>query len=160
MTDRVPPHLAAIERRLVRAARPTPAPNLRGRALRAVDEVLQEKVPVAKSGQSAQGSCPTSPDVVAGTFLPGWAWAAAAVLSIVLTVPVVAGMEALRLRVPTTRAAQLRAAGVADEAVLTLVDRAPRPDAAIVPVQPARAAASRLLESRVIELQRLLEETL
>ena len=156
MTDRVPPHLAAIERRLERAARPTPAPNLRGRALRAVDEVLHEKVPATKSGQSTQGNCLTSPDLVAGTFM----WAAAVVLGIALTVPVVAGMEALRLREPPTRAAQLRAAGVADEAGLALVDRAPRPDAAVVPVSPERVAASRLLESRVIELQRLLEETL
>jgi hypothetical protein len=160
MTDRVPPHLAAIERRLERAARPTPAPNLRRRALAAIDDVLQEKVPVAKSRQSAQGNCLPSPDVVAGTFLPGWAWAAAAALGIALTVPVVAGMEARRLREPTTLAAQLRAAGVADESLLALVAHGPRPHAAIAPVQPERNTVPRRFESRVIERQRLLEETL
>jgi len=160
MTDRVPPHLAAIERRLERATSPAPTPNLRRRVLAAVDDVLHEKVPATTSGQIAQGDRLSSPDLVAGTFLPGWAWAAAAVLGIVLTVPVVAGMEALRLREPPTRAAQLRAAGVADESLLALVAHGPRPDAAIAPVQPERNTVPRRFESRVIELQRLLEETL
>lgn len=160
MTDRVPPHLAAVERRLERAMPPTTAPNLRRRVLAAVDDILHEKVPATESGQSAQGDRRTSPDLVAGTFLPGWAWAAAAVLGIMLTVPVVAGMEALRLREPRTLTAQLRVAGVADEAVLALVDRAPRPDAAVVTVQPARNGLVRRTDSRAIELQRLLEETL
>jgi hypothetical protein len=128
--------------------------------LAAVDDVLHEKVPATTSGQIAQGDRLSSPDLVAGTFLPGWAWAAAAVLGIVLTVPVVAGMEALRLREPPTRAAQLRAAGVADESLLALVAHGPRPDAAIAPVQPERNTVPRRFESRVIELQRLLEETL
>jgi hypothetical protein len=156
MTDRLPPHLAAIELRLERASLTTPASNLRRRVLAAVDDVLLEKVPATKSGQSTQGNCLTSPDLVAGTFM----WAAAVVLGIAMTVPVVAGMKALRLREPPTLAAQLRAAGVADEAVLALVGRAPRPDAAVVPVSPERVAVTRRIESRVIELQRLLEETL
>jgi hypothetical protein len=158
MTDRVPPHLAAVELRLERAIPPAEAVNLRRRVLAAVDEVLLEKVPATKSGQSTQGNCLASPDLVAGTFI--FMWAAAVVLGIAMTVPVVAGMKALRLREPPTLAAQLRAAGVADEAVLAFVDRAPRPDAAVVPVSPERVAVPRRLESRVIELQRLLEETL
>ena len=156
MTDRLPPHLAAIELRLEQAIPPAEAVNLRRRVLAAVDDVLLEKVPATKSGQSTQGNCLTSPDLVAGTFM----WAAAVVLGIAMTVPVVAGMKALRLREPPTLAAQLRAAGVADEAVLAFVDRAPRPDAAVEPVSPERVAVPRRLESRVIELQRLLEETL
>jgi hypothetical protein len=156
MTDRLPPHLAAVELRLEQASLTTPASNIRRRVLAAVDDVLLEKAPATKSGQSTQGNCLTSPDLVAGTFM----WAAAVVLGIAMTVPVVAGMKALRLREPPTLAAQLRAAGVADEAVLAFVDRAPRPDAAVVPVSPERVAVPRRLESRVIELQRLLEETL
>lgn len=159
MTDRLPPHLAAIELRLEQAIPPAKASNLRRRVLAAVDDVLLEKVPATKSGQSTQDNCLTSQDLVAGTFM-SFMWAAAVVLGIAMTVPVVAGMKALRLREPPTLAEQLRAAGVADEAVLALVGRAPRPDAAVVPVSPERVAVTRRLESRVIELQRLLEETL
>jgi hypothetical protein len=61
---------------------------------------------------------------------------------------------------PPALAAQLRAAGVAAEGPLAFVARGPRPNAAVVTVQPARDTALRLLESRAIELQRLLEETL
>jgi hypothetical protein len=161
MTDRLDPTLAAIEQRLERASQPTAVPGLRPRVLAAVVDALHEEVPATKSGWSGGRGFLSSPDVVAGTFfLPGWAWAAAAVLGIALTVPVVAGMEALRLREPPALAAQLRAAGVADESLLALVAHGPRPDAAIAPVQPERNTVPRRFESRVIELQRLLEEML
>jgi hypothetical protein len=68
--------------------------------------------------------------------------------------------ERLASSEPPALAAQLRAAGVAAEGPLAFVARGPRPDAAVVTVQPARDAALRLLESRAIELKRLLEETL
>ena len=92
--------------------------------------------------------------------IPGWAWAAAAMLGIALTVPVVIGMEALRCRLSPTFTAQVRAAGVADESLLAAVNRGPRADAAVAPVQPAGDVKPHRPEFHVRELQRLLEEML
>ena len=152
MNDRLPPHLAAVERRLAQRTPADPPAALRSRIL--------EMVPATKSGQATHDDSPSSPDLVAGTIIPGWAWAAAAVLCLVLTLPVVAGMEALRATAAPRFAAQLRAAGVADEPLLPLVAHGPRPDAAIAPVQPERNTVPRRFQSRAIELQRLLEEML
>lgn len=163
------PELAAIERRLERRDAVDPPPALRHRVLMAVQDALTEKkkVPATKSGEPGELRFADCPDLVAGTFscdedvrIPGWAWAAAAMLGIALTVPVVAGMEALRCRLSPTFAAQLRAAGVADEPLLAVVDRGPRADAGVAPVRPARDATPQRPAFHALELQRLLEETL
>ncbi|MGB8854093.1 MAG: hypothetical protein WCC69_11060 [Pirellulales bacterium] len=90
MTDRLDPHLAAIEQRLERASLQTATPDLRRRVLASVADVLhenvheKEKVPATKSGWLEGGGLLSSPDVVAGTFFLA---ATAAVLWLVVGSP-------------------------------------------------------------------------
>jgi hypothetical protein len=143
MTDRPPhpdplwpdPGLAAIERRLERRDPVVAPPALRHRVLMAVDDALAAPRPLDRDED---------------VRIPGWAWAAAAVLGVVLTVPVVAGMEALRPSAPRMIADRLRAAGVTDEPLVAAADRE-RPAAPVAPPRPL---------SRALEIRRLLEETL
>lgn len=146
------PHLAAVERRLARRTPADPPAALRSRILMAVDDAA-ETVPATESYVAA-GSI-VDDDV----RIPGWAWAAATVLGLVLTVPVVAGMEALRSSAPTL-ADRLRSAGLIDESLVAALAAPPRPAVAAdrdwpaAPVEPPRPL------SHARELRRLLEETL
>jgi hypothetical protein len=153
MTDRPPhpdplwpdPGLAAIERRLERRDPVTSSPDLRHRVLMAVDDALAAPRPPAREEDD--------------TRIPGWAWAAAAVLGVAMTTPIVAGFEALRTAEPPTLGARLRAAGLDDERLLAALAAPPRhdedgPSAPHVPPVPSCP------ESRAFELRRLLEEML
>ena len=73
MSDLDEPSLDAIERRLITRAGLAPPAGHRDRVLAVVRDTLaeNEKVPATKSGQSAQKTYPTSPDLVAGTFIEG-----------------------------------------------------------------------------------------
>lgn len=152
MTDRPPhpdplwpdPGLAAIERRLERRDPVVAPPALRHRVLMAVDDALAAPRPPARDED---------------VRIPGWAWAAAAVLGVVLTVPVVAGMEALRSSAPAL-ADRLRAAGVTDEPLVAALAAPPRPVVAADRERPATPVAPPRPLSRALEIRRLLEETL
>ena len=91
--------------------------------------------------------------------IPGWAWAAAAVLGIAMTAPVVAGLEALRPAETLTLVSRLRTAGVEDESLLAALAAPPRHDEDGRVAPPAIALPSRP-ESRAVERRRLLEEML
>lgn len=152
MTDRPPhpdplwpdPGLAAIERRLERRDRATPAPALRHRVLMAVDDALAGPRPLDRADD---------------VRIPGWAWAAAAVLGFVLTVPVVAGMEDLRSSAPAL-ADRLRSAGLIDESLMALLAAPPRSAVAADRDWPATPVAPPRHPSHALEIRRLLEETL
>lgn len=152
MTDRAPHHeplwldpgLAAIERRLERREPAPPAPSLRHRVLMAVDDALAAPRPLDRADD---------------VRIPGWAWAAVAVLGLVLTVPVVAGMEALRSSAPAL-ADRLRSAGLIDESLVATLAAPPRPAVAADRDWPAAPVAPPRPLSRARELRRLLEETL
>jgi hypothetical protein len=153
MTDRPPhpdplwpdPGLAAIERRLERRDPVVAPPALRHRVLMAVDDALAAPRPLDRDED---------------VRIPGWAWAAAAVLGVVLTVPVVAGMEALRPSAPRMIADRLRAAGVTDEPLVAALAAPPRPVVAADRERPAAPVAAPRPLSRALEIRRLLEETL
>jgi hypothetical protein len=90
--------------------------------------------------------------------ISGWAWAAAAVLGIAMTAPVVAGLEALRPAETLTLVSRLRTAGIEDESLLAALAAPPRHDDGRA-APPAIALPSRP-ESRAVERRRLLEEML
>lgn len=138
------PALAAIERRLEGRDPVAASPALRHRVLMAVDDALAAPRPPVREVDDVR--------------IPGWAWAAAAVLGVVMTAPVVAGLEALRPAAAPTLGARLRAAGLDDEPLLAALAAPPRHDAS-QPASPATAVPSRP-ESRAFELRRLLEEML
>jgi hypothetical protein len=152
MTDRPPhpdplwpdPGLAAIERRLERRDPVVAPPTLRHRVLMAVDDALAAPRPPASDVDDVQ--------------ISGWAWAAAAVLGIAMTAPVVAGLEALRPAETLTLVSRLRTAGVEDESLLAALAAPPRHDDGRA-APPAIALPSRP-ESRAVERRRLLEEML
>jgi hypothetical protein len=152
MTDRPPhpdplwpdPGLAAIERRLERRDPVVAPPTLRHRVLMAVDDALAAPRPPASDVDDVQ--------------ISGWAWAAAAVLGIAMTAPVVAGLEALRPAETLTLVSRLRTAGIEDESLLAAL-AAPRHDEDGRVAPPAIALPSRP-ESRAVERRRLLEEML
>lgn len=138
------PRLAAVERRLERRDPVAPSPALRHRVLMAVDDAIAAPRPLDRDDD---------------VRIPGWAWAAAAVLGFALTVPLVAGMEALRSSAPTL-ATQLRSAGVTDESLLATLAAPPRPAVAADRNWPAALVAPPRPLPRALELRRLLEETL
>ena len=152
MTDRPPhpdplwpdPGLAAIERRLERRDPVVAPPTLRHRVLMAVDDALAAPRPPARDADDVR--------------IPGWAWAAAAVLGIAMTAPVVAGLEALRPAETLTLVSRLRTAGIEDESLLAALAAPPRHDDGRA-APPAIALPSRP-ESRAVERRRLLEEML
>jgi hypothetical protein len=152
MTDRPPhpdplwpdPGLAAIERRLERRDPVVAPPTLRHRVLMAVDDALAAPRPPASDVDDVQ--------------ISGWAWAAAAVLGIAMTAPVVAGLEALRPAETLTLVSRLRTAGIEDESLLAALAAPPRHDDGRA-APPAIALPSRP-ESRAVERRRLLEEML
>ena len=138
------PALTAIERRLERREPVAGSPTLRHRVLMAVDDALAAPRPPARDVDDVR--------------IPGWAWAAAAVLVIAMTAPVVAGLEALRPAETLTLVSRLRTAGVEDESLLATL-AAPRHDEDGRVAPPAIALPSRP-ESRAVERRRLLEEML
>jgi hypothetical protein len=152
MTDRPPhpdplwpdPGLAAIERRLERRDPVVAPPTLRHRVLMAVDDALAAPRPPASDVDDVQ--------------ISGWAWAAAAVLGIAMTAPVVAGLEALRPAETLTLVSRLRTAGIEDESLLAALAAPPRHDDGRA-APPPIALPSRP-ESRAVERRRLLEEML
>lgn len=149
MTDRLDPHLAAIERRLERASQPTATPGLRRRVLAAIDDVLHEKVPATTSGWSGGRVALFAPDVVAGTL---FLTAAATVLwLIVASAPLPFG--------PLTLEERGRLAGVSDETLGAFVadSHAADPASRATRVGNVRARQGML---RVFDGHRLLEEIL
>ena len=139
------PALTAIERRLERREPVAGSPTLRHRVLMAVDDALAAPRPPARDVDDVR--------------IPGWAWAAAAVLGIAMTAPVVAGLEALRPAETLTLVSRLRTAGVEDESLLAALAAPPRHDEDGRVAPPAIALPSRP-ESRAVERRRLLEEML
>ena len=139
------PALTAIERRLERREPVAGSPTLRHRVLMAVDDALAAPRPPARDVDDVR--------------IPGWAWAAAAVLGIAMTAPVVAGLEALRPAETLTLVSRLRTAGVEDESLLAALAAPPRHDDDGRAAPPAIALPSRP-ESRAVERRRLLEEML
>jgi hypothetical protein len=140
------PELTAIERRLERRGPASPPPTLRHRVLMAVDDVLTLPQPLDRDGDDV--------------MIPGWAWAAAAVLGIAMTAPVVAGLQAVRCSEPRSLVAQLRANGVDDEPLLAAFTAPPRDDDAVAGKPSAAEVALPRPTSHVMQLQRLLEEML
>lgn len=139
------PALTAIERRLERREPVAGSPTLRHRVLMAVDDALAAPRPPASDVDDVQ--------------ISGWAWAAAAVLGIAMTAPVVAGLEALRPAETRTLVSRLRTAGIEDESLLAALAAPPRHDDDGRAAPPAIALPSRP-ESRAVERRRLLEEML
>ena len=147
-SQRPDPGLVAIERRLGRRDPVGASPDLRHRVLMAVDDALAAPRPPARDVDDVR--------------IPGWCWAAAAVLGFVLTSAGVTGMEALWRVQPPTLVSHLRAVGIEDEPLLAALAAPPRSDGGFVPARsapPATAQPSRR-ESRAAELRRLLEEML
>jgi hypothetical protein len=139
------PALTAIERRLERREPVAGSPTLRHRVLMAVDDALAAPRPPARDVDDVR--------------IPGWAWAAAAVLGIAMTAPVVAGLEALRPAETLTLVSRLRTAGIEDESLLAALAAPPRHDDDGRAAPPAIALPSRP-GSRAVERRRLLEEML
>lgn len=163
MNDRDDPHLEAVERRLADRAGTALPPRLRDRVLAAVRDALAEKAekaPATTSGQSPQAAYPFFQDVVAGTSIPGWAWAVAVVVGIGLTGFVVGGMEAVRRRELPTLAAHLRAAGLVDDSLVFEIRRDPLPRGVGGPVGPTPMIVPPRPDQWSRDVQRLLEETL
>jgi hypothetical protein len=140
------PELTAIERRLERRGPAAPPPTLRHRILMAVDDVLTRQRPLRHD--------------VDDVLIPGWVWAAAAVAGLALTAPVVAGLQALRRSEPPSLVAQLRAIGVDNEPLLAAFTAPPRSDDAVAGEPSAVEVAPSRPASHLMELRRLLEETL
>ena len=153
MTDRLDPrcdpHLAALERRLELASLPTAVPDLRRRVLSAVDAVLDETAPTISRGwpgeslASSQGGLAFVMSVVAAT----------------IALVAFSGPAVTTSSVPLSLDDRARIAGVSDEALARLVADGRRADSALRPL-PADGVPARPVTLRVLDAQRILQETL
>lgn len=148
--DHLDPQLAMVECRLQRHPAPAAAPLLRHRVLMAVDDVLMARPRASLSDHSAT--------------VPGWAWAVAAAVAVLLTWPMtmlagtslVSGGDGLRL------AARLQAAGVpAEDLVMAVTPTEIRVDSRNKLVNPAaRSVPTDPFSRRGFDARRLLQELL
>ena len=148
--DDMDPQLAMVECRLQRHPAPAAAPLLRHRVLMAVDDVLVARPRTSLSNHSAT--------------IPGWAWAVAAVVAVLLTWPMtmlagtslMSGSDGLRL------AARLQAAGIpAEDLVTTVISTEIRTDSRNELVNPAaRSVPTDPFARRGFDARRLLQELL
>ena len=148
MTDRLPSHLAAVERRLARRAPAAPPAALRSRILMAVDDAA-ETVPATPYRQfafrqSAHADPLASPHVVAGTVLA---------MSVLLLLPLVA----MAVAAPWLDRSPPRMLSFVERARLAgiTIDSTPTPARAPGPLKPLPDRRPRAFDARA-----LLERTL
>jgi len=151
MTDRLDPHLAALERRLESAAPPSASPNLRRRVLSSIDDVLHEKVPTSKSRWFAKPTSTLFEDLVVNALFPTALAAAVAVLALS-----VASVSALAT--PISLHERARIAGVGNETFDLLIAESSDGSAAMR-TSPAGSIPADHDTLRVRDTHRILRET-
>ncbi|MCE9629436.1 MAG: hypothetical protein K8S94_01775 [Planctomycetia bacterium] len=137
--------LALLAQRLERLPREAPSPKLRRRVLASIDDVLAEKAPSVRDAQDRR--------------IPGWTWAAAALLGCALVTNCVAAALPILHAEPLTLAQRLRAVSAADDSLLASLVSPPSSDSrSILPRREAAPAVR--LPARVIDIRRLSKELL
>lgn len=148
--DHLDPQLATVECRLQRQPAPVAAPLLRHRVLMAVDDVLMARPHASLSDHSAT--------------VPGWAWAVAAAIAVLLTWPMtmLAGTSLVTASDGLRLAARLQAAGVpAEDLVTAVISTEIRGDSKNELVNPAaRSVPTDPFARRGFDARRLLQELL